>query len=328
MVIGTAYVVFVADDFIGPFQGFLITLGVPIAAWCGVILADVAAAPARLRRRRALPTHRPVRRRPAGADRAGRARHRARLGPGHQHLRGLARLAGLPARPARARRPGRAPGRTRTSACWPRWRSASSATCSPRAAGCGTRSRRPPPGTRRRRPGDPGTGDPRGGAWLVVIDMQAVFADPGSGWAVPRFAAAAAGVDRLRPAFAEADPAHPLRRTGRAGRGLAGLLRAVAVGTAAGRLAAVGAGRRPGRAGPGPADVRQVGPGAGRRPPARPGPGAGRRGHLTAACCPPRWPRPTPASGSGWSRTPAPAAPTPTTSGRCWRWRSTRRWSP
>jgi nicotinamidase-related amidase len=40
------------------------------------------------------------------------------------------------------------------------------------------------------------------GAWLVVIDMQAVFADPASGWAVPRFAAAAAGVDRLRPAFA------------------------------------------------------------------------------------------------------------------------------
>jgi nicotinamidase-related amidase len=36
----------------------------------------------------------------------------------------------------------------------------------------------------------------------VVIDMQAVFADGGSGWAVPRFAAAAAGVDRLRPAFA------------------------------------------------------------------------------------------------------------------------------
>ncbi|HEX6756579.1 MAG TPA: cytosine permease [Mycobacteriales bacterium] len=41
MLIGTAYVVFAADDFIGPFQGFLITLGVPIAAWCGVLLADV-----------------------------------------------------------------------------------------------------------------------------------------------------------------------------------------------------------------------------------------------------------------------------------------------
>src|SRR5215204_3707847 len=42
MVIGAAYVVFAADDFIGPFQGFLITLGVPIAAWCGVFLADLA----------------------------------------------------------------------------------------------------------------------------------------------------------------------------------------------------------------------------------------------------------------------------------------------
>jgi nucleobase:cation symporter-1, NCS1 family len=42
MLIGTVYVVFAADDFIGPFQGFLITLGVPIAAWCGVLLADIA----------------------------------------------------------------------------------------------------------------------------------------------------------------------------------------------------------------------------------------------------------------------------------------------
>jgi nucleobase:cation symporter-1, NCS1 family len=42
MVAGTIYVVFVATDFIGPFQGFLITLGVPIAAWCGVMLADIA----------------------------------------------------------------------------------------------------------------------------------------------------------------------------------------------------------------------------------------------------------------------------------------------
>ena len=42
MVIGTIAVVFLADNFIGPFQGFLITLGVPIAAWCGVMLADIA----------------------------------------------------------------------------------------------------------------------------------------------------------------------------------------------------------------------------------------------------------------------------------------------
>jgi NCS1 family nucleobase:cation symporter-1 len=42
MVAGAVYVVFFATDFVGPFQGFLITLGVPIAAWCGIMLADVA----------------------------------------------------------------------------------------------------------------------------------------------------------------------------------------------------------------------------------------------------------------------------------------------
>jgi purine-cytosine permease-like protein len=34
--------VFVADNFLGQFMGFLITLGVPIAAWCGIMLADIA----------------------------------------------------------------------------------------------------------------------------------------------------------------------------------------------------------------------------------------------------------------------------------------------
>ena len=41
MIAGAVYVVFVATDFIGPFQGFLITLGVPVAAWCGIMLADI-----------------------------------------------------------------------------------------------------------------------------------------------------------------------------------------------------------------------------------------------------------------------------------------------
>jgi nucleobase:cation symporter-1, NCS1 family len=41
MMLGTIYVVWIASNFIGPFQGFLITLGVPIAAWCGVFLADL-----------------------------------------------------------------------------------------------------------------------------------------------------------------------------------------------------------------------------------------------------------------------------------------------
>jgi nucleobase:cation symporter-1, NCS1 family len=42
MIVGTIYVVFFSHNFIGPFQGFLITLGVPIAAWCGIMLADIA----------------------------------------------------------------------------------------------------------------------------------------------------------------------------------------------------------------------------------------------------------------------------------------------
>jgi nucleobase:cation symporter-1, NCS1 family len=42
MVLGTIWVVFLAEgDFFVQFQGFLITLGVPIAAWCGIVLADL-----------------------------------------------------------------------------------------------------------------------------------------------------------------------------------------------------------------------------------------------------------------------------------------------
>jgi nucleobase:cation symporter-1, NCS1 family len=42
MVLGTTYVVFVGGQFLPQFTGFLITLGVPVAAWCGVMLADIA----------------------------------------------------------------------------------------------------------------------------------------------------------------------------------------------------------------------------------------------------------------------------------------------
>jgi NCS1 family nucleobase:cation symporter-1 len=42
MVLGTIWVVFLAGgDFFVQFQGFLITLGVPVAAWCGIVLADL-----------------------------------------------------------------------------------------------------------------------------------------------------------------------------------------------------------------------------------------------------------------------------------------------
>ena len=42
MVLGAIWVVFLAEgDFFVQFQGFLITLGVPVAAWCGIVLADL-----------------------------------------------------------------------------------------------------------------------------------------------------------------------------------------------------------------------------------------------------------------------------------------------
>jgi len=41
MFIGAIYFVWVADDFFYPFQGFLITLGVPIAAWSAMFVTDV-----------------------------------------------------------------------------------------------------------------------------------------------------------------------------------------------------------------------------------------------------------------------------------------------
>ena len=42
MILGAIYIVWISgSDFIYVFEGFLITLGVPMAAWCGVFLADL-----------------------------------------------------------------------------------------------------------------------------------------------------------------------------------------------------------------------------------------------------------------------------------------------
>ncbi|AXK46455.1 purine-cytosine permease family protein [Brachybacterium saurashtrense] len=38
---GTIWVVFFATDFLGPFQSFLLTLGVPLASWAGILIADI-----------------------------------------------------------------------------------------------------------------------------------------------------------------------------------------------------------------------------------------------------------------------------------------------
>ncbi|MBJ7905638.1 purine-cytosine permease family protein [Streptomyces sp. NPDC003656] len=42
MIAGSIYIVFFGGAFLDEFMGFLTTLGVPIAAWCGVMLADLA----------------------------------------------------------------------------------------------------------------------------------------------------------------------------------------------------------------------------------------------------------------------------------------------
>ena len=41
MLLGTIYIVWFADNFFIPFQGFLLTLGVPVAAWSAVFVTDV-----------------------------------------------------------------------------------------------------------------------------------------------------------------------------------------------------------------------------------------------------------------------------------------------
>jgi len=41
MILGTIYIVWIADDFLSVFLAFLIILGVPMAAWCGIFLCDL-----------------------------------------------------------------------------------------------------------------------------------------------------------------------------------------------------------------------------------------------------------------------------------------------
>jgi purine-cytosine permease-like protein len=41
MILGTIYIVWIADDFLSVFIAFLIILGVPMAGWCGIFLCDL-----------------------------------------------------------------------------------------------------------------------------------------------------------------------------------------------------------------------------------------------------------------------------------------------
>ena len=196
MVLGTIYVVFVAHNFLTQFEGFLITLGVPIAAWCGIMLADIM-----LRRK----------------DYAEPDLYDPRGRYGDVRLAPLAIIVvatvigwGLV---------------TNTNASWLTWQGY---LLGPLGLGGKTGAwafanlgvlialvhrvrRRPGRSTSRRSgPRSPrpvlapatATGDePARRACLAVIDMQRVFAEPGSPWLAPRFGEIVEPVRELVAAF-------------------------------------------------------------------------------------------------------------------------------
>lgn len=47
----------------------------------------------------------------------------------------------------------------------------------------------------------PTRSDDAAGSWLMIIDMQRIFAEPGSEWVTPDYASASAGIQRLLGAF-------------------------------------------------------------------------------------------------------------------------------
>ena len=131
MILGAIYIVWFARQLPRTFEGFLITLGVPMAAWCGVFLADLLLRRRDYDERRRCTTARgrygavswPAVVLDGGRDRVG-------WGLVDRTRRQAARLAGLLARTrwASAARP--APGRSPTWACCSRCSSASSARSS------------------------------------------------------------------------------------------------------------------------------------------------------------------------------------------------------
>ncbi len=159
MIIGTIYVVFFSSSFIGPFEGFLITLGVPIAAWCGVMLADIALRRKAYAEADLFSSPRPVRHGAVGAGRADGPRQRPRVRARCQHLRGLAVLAGIPAGAVRPRRQDRHVGVRQ-----PR-RDRRAGGRVPRLAGPGPHGG-PPPGKHAR-----DSRHPRGGQRLTALPL-------------------------------------------------------------------------------------------------------------------------------------------------------------
>ena len=302
MVIGTIAVVFFADSFIGPFQGFLITLGVPIAAWCGVMLADIA-----LRKRDYAE--------PELFDPRGRY---GSVQPVPLALLVVGTVLGWGLV-------------TNTFAGWLDWQGY---LLEPFGLGgkdgawayanlgvlvafliglLGTLALRRS-AVRAQETLRPVTAE----GWLVVVDLQHVFGDEDSPWAAPRFARdPARGSRQLAAAFGDRVVWTRFVAPGRARRGVEGVLRAVPVRAPAAGRPALPAGGRPRRA-PGRRrdHVRQVGPRPGRG--RRRGPAdRRRRGHrlLRDLHRPARGRRRR--RRSAWSAMPAPAPATTTTSARC-----------
>ena len=203
MVLGTIYIVFIGKNFLVQFEGVLITLGVPVAAWCGVMLADI------LWRRRDY----------AETDlyRADGRYGDVRVFPIALVVVGTALGWGLV---------------TNTSASWLSWQGYLLDVVGlgrqgrrlglrqpGRPGGAGARVRRDAASTSRGRiraqesaPASDGRLEwtsgrsrPRRGrrSWLAVIDVQHVFADAASPWAAPRFAEIVAPGARLVDAFGD-----------------------------------------------------------------------------------------------------------------------------
>jgi hypothetical protein len=119
MIAGTIYVVFFAASFIGAVPGLPDHAG---RSDRGLVRRDGGrcgrCAVADYAERELFRPARPLRERTHPAFDARRAEHGDRVGTGHEHLRRMAELAGLPARPARARRQGRRLGVTPGWASW------------------------------------------------------------------------------------------------------------------------------------------------------------------------------------------------------------------
>lgn len=206
LTLGTFYVVFVAESLHQPVPVLPHHARRPARLVGGDHDRRHRAAQARLRRRRPLRLLRPLRRLRLGLDRHDGRGLGARLGPRRQQLRrrrDLEQLAGLPPRPARPRHLRRGPRRLvlggHLRLRQPR-RPARPRPVVRRHLGRPTREGRPPGAVRVSTAVEEVS--PLDDEWLVVIDPQTVFADPGtSPWGSPMWAETVPRIARLATAY-------------------------------------------------------------------------------------------------------------------------------